>query len=220
MVFVKYIIVWLVLLHPRFGSGSTPKADHLNQIAAFSGGENMEHFHTHNIEIGRSRTELVRNILKDRLKYVETGKRMADFRTWIEKRRGGPVIISTHGGEVNFDSIPVPQQSNYDEEASSKALTAFSRNDPFSINRINLDLPANSLPNLYEGKPIHLTEELEPTFFQLFVRSIQLSIKFSPVLSTTLIAAVSKKYRKTWYKWVAACLGKCICKCSRFFKSS
>lgn len=216
MVATKQILIkllWLVSLAPTAvisasSGASLPVGDNrLNQIATtVSGGEV---FHTHDIELGRRRTEFVRHILTDRLKYVESGKRMADFHTWIEKRRGDPVIISTHGGEVDTGTIPTSQQANYNEDmANSKVLSVFTRNDPFSVDRLNLDLPANSLPNLYEGKPIHLIDDLEPSMLQLFLRTIQLSIKFSPVLSTTFLAAISKTFRKVWYKWVSASLGK------------
>lgn len=206
---------FLLLIAPvSLEAVARPRRDALSGIVAVAGGEIV--LHTHDIEIGKQRAEFVRHILKDRLKYVRTGRRMADFHTWLRKRGGQLQVLSTHGVDVNLNSNtnanpPPPteesgQQFEYDEQKSS--IQVLSRNDPFAVNRLDLDLPVNNLPNLYEGKPIHLMDDLAPSLFQLFWRSVQLSIKFSPVLSTTWLAVLSSQFRKVWYKWLASSLGE------------
>jgi hypothetical protein len=178
--------------------------------------------HTHDMEIGKLRTHFVKHILSDRLKYVQNGRRMADFHSWIRKRGGHGAVLSTHGVQVDLEIALTPQknQFGYDENnhRSSSGIDSLqvfgSKNDPFAVNRLDLDLPLNNLPNLYEGKPLHLMDDLQPSLVQLFWRTLQLSIKFSPVLSTTWLAVISTKFRKVWYKWVAVSLGKyCMKRC-------
>jgi hypothetical protein len=168
--------------------------------------------HTHDLEVGKLRTDFVKHILSDRLKYVKNGRRMADFHTWIRKRGGDVTVLSTHGVQVDLEMTFTPARKSFEYDENnphSSSLQVFtSKNDPFAVNRLDLDLPVNNLPNLYEGKPIHLIDELQPSLTQLFWRALQLSVKFSPVLSTTWLAVVSTKFRKVWYKWVAVSLGK------------
>jgi hypothetical protein len=171
--------------------------------------------HTHDLEIGKLRTDFVKHILSDRLSYVKNGRRMADFHTWVRKRGGEVTVISTHGVAVDVDMALTPTRMQFDNDennhhsSSSSSLQLFTtKNDPFAVNRLDLELPVNNLPNLYEGKPIHLIDDLQPSLMQLCWRALQLSIKFSPVLSTTWLAVVSTKFRKVWYKWVAVSLGK------------
>lgn len=205
---MRLLLLWLLLIAPSpIKAVSGPH--NLNAIVAISGGKE-DTTHTHDFEVGKARSEFVRHILKDRLKYVRNGRRMADFHTWIRKRGGQLQVLSTHGVDVDVESTAIQQKDdkkdyNYKEEQQS--LQVLSKNDPFAMNRLDLDLPVNNLPNLYEGKPIHLIDELAPSVIQLFWRTIQLSLKFSPVLSTTWLAVLSSKFRKVWYKWVATSLG-------------
>jgi hypothetical protein len=204
----KAILLWLLLLAPKSIAVSPGRKSPLNRAVAVSGGTKSEVFHTHDIEIGRRRAEFVRHILSDRLKYVENGKRMADFHSWLRKRGGDVAVLSTHGVDVDVQTFPAAQPPNYYHYDENEHMIHLFRNDPFAVDKLDLDLPANTLPNLYEGKPIHLIDDLQPSSAQLFVRAIQLGLKFAPVLSTTLLAAVSQKFRKVWYKWLATSLGK------------
>ena len=192
--------------------------------------------HTHDLKIGKLRTDFVKIILSQRLDYVTSGRRMADFHAWIRKRGGQVAVLSTHGVVVDLEMISTTpttaattttttpssltatsttsrqfdKDQNNHNDSSSSILQVFNnnKNDPFAANRLDLDLPVNTLPNLYEGKPIHLMEDLQPSLMQLGWRTVQLSIKFSPVLSTAWLAAISTRFRKIWYKWVAVSLGK------------
>lgn len=203
---LRFIIYWLLLIAPS-SLEAVPRNDALSGIIAVSSGGETSVIHTQDIEIGKQRTDFVRHILKDRLKYVRNGRRMADFHTWIRKRGGEFQVLSTHGVDAAATSATAgPEKFNYDENESS--LNVIRKNDPFAMNRLDLDLPINNLPNLYEGKPIHLMDDLAPSVFQLFWRTVQLSLKFSPVLSTTWLALLSTKFRKVWYKWVATSLGE------------
>ena len=200
---------------------SRPSPVNANLISGVTGGEVAirETAHTHDMLVGKQRIDFVKHILIDRLKYVQNGKRMADFKNWIRKQGGDVAVKSFHGVEVDWEPASTSENQKEDEEQrkarqyvydeNHKSLQIFTKNDPFSADRLDLDLPANNnLPSLYEGVPIHLTDNLEPSLLQLFWRTIQLSVKFSPVLSTTFLAVVSSKFRRVWYKWVAASLGK------------
>jgi hypothetical protein len=207
---LQLIISWLLFVAPIASEAvARPRSDALNGIVAVVGGQVI---HTHDIEIGKQRAEFVRHILKDRLKYVRTGRRMADFHSWIRKRGGDVQVLSTHGVDVSFDALPMsePKVTKFDYDENHNSLQILQKNDPFAMDRLDLDLPVNNLPNLYEGKPIHLMDEVAASFFQLFWRTVQLSIKFSPVLSTTWLALLSTKFRKVWYKWVASSLGELL----------
>jgi len=199
------------------------------QIVALAGGNNEDDssgmIHTHDIAVGKQRTDFVRHILTDRLKYVSSGRRMADFHTWLRKRGGHAAVMSMHGVEVDYDTAmerqelqQAPDQENFQYDENHKAIQVLARNDPFAMNRLDMDLPVNNLPNLYEGKPIHLLDDLQPSLVQLIFRTIQLSFKFSPVLSTVWVAVISSKFRRVWYKWVATSLGKSLVGCGLFQK--
>ncbi|CAB9527108.1 ABC1 family protein C21C3.03, mitochondrial [Seminavis robusta] len=225
----RWLLLWLLLASPTAVVARGPAFTNKNKIIALSAGaietiNNNDEIHTHDTEIGRMRTSFVRHILSDRLHYVKNGRRMKDFKAWLRSRGGEVAVLSTHGVEVDLQLAAVPSQQNnnnieeqqlppvpaveeyhYNEDLVRAAV--IKNNDPFAVNKLDLDLPVNNLPSLYEGEPIHLMDELSPSLLQLSWRTIQLSFKFAPVLSTTWLAVLSTKFRKTWYKWVAASLG-------------
>lgn len=219
--------VWLLLIAPTPAVVVATSPQTIQKILAVSvasvrvSPENQDQqftvIHTHDMEIGKLRTDFVKRILSDRLNYVLNGRRMADFHTWIRKRGGDVAVLSTHGVQVDLATTLTPARNQFDyNENNHHSISGgggipqvfTSKNDPFALDRVDLDLPVNNLPNLYEGKPIHIMDDLQPSVVQLFWRTLQLSIKFSPVLSTTWLAVVSTKFRKVWYKWVAVSLGK------------
>ena len=189
---------------------------------------------TSEMDAGQQRIAFVRHILTDRLDYVQSGKRTADFRKWIQEQGSDVKIKSFHGVEVDWESVKnndkmkeekqkelstalVRQDYSYDEDKNHALVHALQRNDPFAADRLDLDLPAyHQLPSLYEGVPTHVMDNSEPGLVQLCWRTVQLSLKFAPVLSTTFLAVVSSKFRGVWYKWVAASLGTSpLCYCAR-----
>lgn len=194
---------------------SRPRASNDNQISSISGGEVAVvsgNTHTHDMVIGKQRIDFVKNTLTDRLRYVQSGKRMDDFKTWLRKQGGDLTVKSFHGVDVDWEPLQKESENNnsMDDKDNDKSLQVFSKNSvvPFSDDCLDLDLPVNTLPSLYEGVPLHLLDNLEPSLLQLYWRTVQLSYKFFPVLSTTLLAIISSKFRRVWYKWVTASLGK------------
>ena len=214
------ILVLLVVLCTKVAAIARPRdnnANHKNIISGITGGEvsvvsNSDATHTHDTAVGKQRIDFVKHTLTDRLHYVQNGKRTADFKEWLKKQGGDVTVKSFHGVEVDWEPLENPLEDNpNNDKGNEKSLQVFSKasnNGPFSEDCLDLDLPANTLPSLYEGVPIHLLDNLEPSLAQLYWRTVQLSFKFFPVLSTTFFAVISSKFRRVWYKWVTASLGK------------
>ena len=140
---------------------SRPRANNrINQISGISGGEvavRDENTHTHDMAIGKLRIDFVKNTLTDRLRYVQTGKRMADFKTWLRKQGGDVTVKSFHGVDVDWEPLQGSHENenSVEDKDNGKILELFSNNKNtdglFSDDCLDLDLPANILPSLYEG---------------------------------------------------------------------
>jgi aarF domain-containing kinase len=90
------------------------------------------------------------------------------------------------------------------------APTQKNKNDPFAIDRLNLDLVLlpDTPPSQYKGKQLNTINLRPPNALKLSLRALRLSIHFAPVMSTVGLAFVSKTFRQgVWYGWVSSCLG-------------
>lgn len=205
------ILVLLVLCTKNAAAIARPRSN-ANHIRGITGGEvavvSSDTAHTHDMAVGKQRIDFVKHTLVDRLRYVHSGKRTADFKTWLRKQGGDVTVKSFYGVEVDWEPLENPSEEKPNNDKSLQVLSKDNNSGPFSEDCLDLDLPANTLPSLYEGVPIHLLDNLEPSLAQLYWRTVQLSFKFFPVLSTTLFAVISSKFRRVWYKWVTASLGK------------
>lgn len=173
------------------------------------------------------RSVYIKNILCRRHQHVLNGKRMKDIVTWMKDHQSDDPtesIISIHG---------LPQKSNHIETqkntqtistlASSTSTTKLpkkiNKNDPFPIDRRNLNFDNNLLFSLPSTQPqndngtpvscfVDISGEISletqpPTILQLGVRMVQLMINFAPIWSTMGIAICSSTFRQRyWYKWI------------------
>jgi aarF domain-containing kinase len=153
----------------------------------------------------KGRIGYVQKSLCDRFDYVNSGRRASDFRQWIRSRGDEPKAFPMHGVDVNFE---IDEQQNLELEVDVFPLSKQKKDDPFLSDRMNLNFPHDfshniSLYNL-DTKSI---EEKPATAFELYIRAVQLSFFFGPVISTAWLAMLSKKFRYgIWYKWTAQCL--------------
>jgi len=112
-----------------------------------------------------------------------------------------------HGGDVNFNEDDL-------EELELEHDLVFPRNkkqrkgDPFLLDRMNLNFHRDSCESMvfYDGDIRPLADKpVGP--LQLYFRALKLSLSFGPLISTALLATISKKFRNgIWYKWLARCL--------------
>jgi hypothetical protein len=155
--------------------------------------------------IEKERIDYVQQVLCDRLEYVEKGLRRSDFKNWVQQRGGEATIFSMHGVNVNFEIDR--EQSELDMELDIFPLSKQRRNDPFLSDRMNLDLSNFTAPNVHYRGDFVEWDNRTPSYLQLTLRALKLSIHFGPVVSTTWLALLSPKFRqRVWFKWVASCL--------------
>jgi hypothetical protein len=153
----------------------------------------------------KDRIDYVQQVLCDRFEYVEKGLRKSDFKNWVHQRGGEATIFSMHGVDVNFEIDP--ERSELEFELNVFPLSKQRRNDPFLSDRMNLDLSNFTAPSEYYQGGCVEWDNRTPSYIQLTLRAMKLSIHFGPVVSTTWLALLSSKFRqRVWYKWVASCL--------------
>lgn len=181
------------------------------------------------------RIQMVQQWLCDRHSYVISGRRMADFASWVNSQPGGEAkVFSLHGVDVNFEiddiksmELEVDLYSTTTSPSTKRQNPIGSQmnsNDPFLPDRMNLnfhrdgsfDTTSSSPSSLavapshvdryYRGS-VHEWEQNPPTPLQLALRAVKLSFVFGPVISTSWLAVISKSFRQNiWYKWISNCL--------------
>jgi hypothetical protein len=142
----------------------------------------------------------VRSMLLQRINYVNSGERMADFSRFV-KEQGGHTVMHRHSQTNGHDVSNDPEQQQH----------ALSASDPFSKDRLNLDLVDDESPDCpksrFRGQQLFRNETYNPNLLQLTLRAIHLFILFSPLISTLGIAMMSTTFRQgTWYRLLTACI--------------
>jgi hypothetical protein len=151
----------------------------------------------------KERIGYVQQILSDRIDYLQNGKRKADFHQWVQERGGQAAIFSMHGVDVNFELDP---EKGLDLQLEVFPLPKQRKNDPFLPDRMNLGLSNITTNSFYMGN-VGNWDDRSPSSVQLLLRAVKLGIHFCPVVSTTWLALISKRFRRGfWYGWVATSL--------------
>lgn len=158
------------------------------------------------------RISYISDKLCDRLDHVLEGKRILDFRDFIQSQGGQPRIFSMHGIDVNFESTELQRMGHHNSYFPNPRRSATRQRDPFPSNRYNLQFSkSNHTSSLYHPREVEESGNLKPpTPLQLLLRAMRLFVIFAPVLMTAWIAVLSPQFRSDiWYKWLAQCLGSC-----------
>jgi aarF domain-containing kinase len=110
-----------------------------------------------------------------------------------------------HGVDVNFE---IDELQNLELEVDVFPLSRQRKDDPFLSDRMNLNYHHDfNHPISFYNIDTKSLEEKPATAFELYLRAVQLSLFFGPVISTAWLAMLSKKFRcGVWYKWTARCL--------------
>lgn len=172
-----------------------------------------------NDEYYNERIAYVKNILTDRVRYVEKGKRVNDLMKWVKKKDGESTVLSVHG--ANLDDMNNQQPLSSYEHLHTKPLSLYvpskrRQGNPFNDDQMDLDIPLKQKMSIIEFQPEtqlnhdkHLLEDDKNiSALQLIIRAMQLCFHFSPALSTVGIAIFSRKFRPYWYSIVSNSLGR------------
>jgi ABC1 atypical kinase-like domain len=168
----------------------------------------------------------IRGVLTQRLSYVGSGQRLHDFTKWVQQNGGEAQVWSMHGRTTgksgdNNEVAATTASSRNKKRNSGDGLWLFGGNnnvhddDPFPVDRMNLDIVATSLEAPPSQFPLHHPQQYlldddagSPSVISLLLRAIRLSMHFAPVLTTSGLAMVSPRFRRhVWYRWLASCIG-------------
>jgi ABC1 atypical kinase-like domain len=90
-------------------------------------------------------------------------------------------------------------------ETGVAAITATGREG--KVSTVNDGRRPKAATTVFYGGPVHDWDETPPTALQLALRAVRLSLNFAPVVTTSWLAVLSRRFRRdVWYRWIATCL--------------